>query len=75
MNSNLIKNFVFRFHFQAFLRHSQIEYQSNRRLNNHHLNQQRFFQIHQLQLNHSIRLMAFHLILKYVLKFNFGSSF
>jgi hypothetical protein len=52
-----------------FIRHSQIEYQSNRRLNkNHHLNQQKFFQIHQLQLNHSIRLMAFHLILKYVLE-------
>ena len=57
MNSNLIKNFVFRFHFQVFLRHSQIEYQLNRRLNkNHHLNQQLFFQIHQLQLSHSIRL-------------------
>jgi len=38
--------------FKVFLRHSQIEYQSNRRLNkNHHLmgNQQLFFQIHQLQ--------------------------
>ena len=57
MNSNLIKNFVFRFHFQVFLRHSQIEYQSNRSLNkNHHVNQQLFFQIHQLQFSHSKRL-------------------
>jgi hypothetical protein len=65
MNSNLIKNFVFRFHFQVFLRQSQIKYQSNPRLNkNHHLNLQTFFQVHQLQLNHSIRLVAFHLIEK-----------
>jgi hypothetical protein len=54
-------------------RHSQIEYQSNRRLNkNHHLNQQTLFQIHQLQLNHSIRLMAFHLILKMCLKVHYS---
>ena len=68
MNSNLIKVF----HFQVVLRHSQLEYQSNRRLNkSHHLNQQTFFQIHQLQLNYSILLLngtSFDAMLIYALK-------
>jgi len=52
-----------------------IEYQSNRRLNKiNYLNQQKILKIHQLQLNHPINLMAFLLMLKYVLKFNFGLS-
>jgi hypothetical protein len=59
MNSNLIKNYVFRFHFQLFLRHSQIEYQSNRRLN-----QQLFFQINQLISKDNIGKITIYLQLK-----------
>ena len=59
MNSNLIKNYVFRFHFQLFLRHSQIEYPSNRRLN-----QQLFFQINQLISKDNIGKITIYLQLK-----------